>query len=114
MAIAYSQLFAPNVVDNAAAETLFTVPATPTNSILRNGRVRFANTTALAATIKCWAVPSGGSAADSNVCLPTLSLLANSYVDLDIPVIAAGGTIQAQAGTASSITATAIDGFIQS
>jgi hypothetical protein len=35
-------------------------------------------------------------------------------MDLDIPVIAAGGTFRAQAGTATSITAVCIDGFVQS
>ena len=112
--ITFSQLFAPNQVDNAAVETLYTVPATPSNTILRNGRVRFANTTSGAVTIKGWAVPSAGSPTDSNVFLPTKSIPANDYIDVDVPVIAAGGMIQAQAGAATSITATAIDGFLQS
>lgn len=114
MTIVFSQLFAPNQVDNAAAETLYTVPATPTNSILRNGRVRFSNPTAGAVTIKAWAVPSAGSATDTNCILPTVSIAANGFLDVDIPVIAAGGTIQAQAGAATSISATCLDGFVQS
>lgn len=114
MAITFSQLFAPQQVDNAAADTLYAVPATPAQNILRNGRVRFANTTGGAVTIKAWAVPSGGAVGDDNVCLPTVSIGANSYLDLDVPVLAAGGTLQAQAGAASSITASCLDGFVQS
>jgi hypothetical protein len=114
MTIAYSQLFAPNQVNNAAVETLYNVPSSPTTSILRNARVRFSNTTGGAVTIKAWAVPSAGTAGDDNVFLPTTSINANSYLDIDVPVIAAGGMIQAQAGAATSITATALDGFVQS
>lgn len=114
MAITFSQLFAPNQVNDAAVETLYTVPTTPAGSIVRNMRVRFSNTTALACTIEAWAVPQSGSASDSNCCLPETSMAANTFMDLDVPVIASGGTFRAQAGTASSITAVCLDGFVQS
>lgn len=114
MALSFYQLFAAKLVNNAAADTLFTVPATPTASILRNGRVRFNNVTAGAVTIKAWAVPAAGAAADANVILPTVSIAANSYIDLDVSTMAAGAFLQAQAGAASSINAHHIDGFIQS
>src|SRR3990167_3276470 len=114
MALSFIPLFAAKLVNNAAVDTLFTVGASPTTNVLRNGRVRFANVTAGAVTIKAWAVPAAGAAADANVCLPTLSIAANSYIDLDLPYVVAGGFVQAQAGAASSITALQIDGFIQS
>jgi hypothetical protein len=114
MALSFYQLFAAKLVNNAAADTLFTVPASPAASILRNGRVRFANVTAGAVTIKAWGVPSAGAAADANVILPTTSIAANSFLDLDVPILNAGAFMQAQAGSASSITATHVDGFIQS
>lgn len=114
MPIAFTQLFAAKQVNNAAVDTLFTVPSSPSSSLARNVRVRFANTTAVAATIKAWAVPPAGAAADANVCLPVVSVAANSYVDVDIPVMVAGAFLQGQAGTAASITATCLDGFIQS
>lgn len=110
MTITFSQLFAPNQVNNASAETLYTVPATPTTSILRNCRVRFANTTGAAVTITAWA----GTAVDGNCFLPVTSIAAYDYLDTDVPVIDAGGTLRAQAGAATSITATCLDGFIQS
>jgi hypothetical protein len=113
MTIQFIQLFDPNVV-NSTTETLYTVPSTPTSTILRNARVRFANTTAGAVSITAWAVPSGGSAADATCCLPVVSIAAYGYIDVDVPVIAAGGTIRAQAGAATSITATSLDGFLQS
>lgn len=114
MALNYSKLFEPNMVDNAAEETLYTVPATPSTSLLRNGRVRFSNITAGAVTIKAWAVPVSGTASDTNCCLPTVSVNANSYIDVDLPLMKAGDFVQAQAGAASSITSALIDGFLQS
>ena len=114
MALTYSKLFEPNLVDNAAAETLYTVPATPSTSLLRNARVRFSNVTAGAVTIKAWAVPVSGSATDTNVILPTYSVAANSFLDVDVPLLKAGDFLQAQAGAASSINAQLIDGFLQS
>lgn len=114
MALNFSKLFTPKQVNNAAADTLFTVPSSPSNTVLRNGRVRFVNTTGAFVTIKAWAVPNGGAAADSNVCLPTTSISVNGYVDLDLPMLSAGDFVQAQAGAATSITAQFIDGFLQS
>lgn len=114
MSLLFGKLFASKQVNNAAVDTLLTVPATPSSSILRNARIRFANTTAIAATIKAWGVPVAGAAADGNVFLPTVSIAPNSFIDVDVPTLSAGDFVQAQAGTASAITASLIDGFIQS
>ena len=114
MAISFLQLFAAKQVNNAAVDTLFTVGASPTTNLARNVRVRFCNTTAGPVTIKAWVVPPAGAAADANVCLPTKSILANDFLDLDVPVMVAGAFMQAQAGAAASITAEMLDGFIQS
>lgn len=114
MALSFSKLFAPKQVNNAAPDTLYTVPSTPGSTVLRNARLRFVNTTAAFVTIKAWAVPSGGAAADSNVMLPATSIGANGYVDVDVPMLGAGDFIQGQAGAAASVTAHGLDGFLQS
>ncbi len=113
MALSFVPLFDPKQVNNAAVDTLFTVSGSSANNIARNVRVRFANTTAAPATIKAWAIPSGETAVDENVCLPTVSINANDYIDVDIPVLQSLGFVQAQAGTATSITASFLDGFVQ-
>lgn len=112
MAIDILHLFNPNQVDNAAAETLYTVPSTPTSIRLIGMRVRFCNTTAGAVTISVWAVPSGGSAADTNASLKGYSIAANDYIDVDIPTMEAGDFLQAQAGAATSITASCLAGAL--
>jgi hypothetical protein len=114
MALSFAQLFASKQVNNAAADTLFTLPVAPSNVILRNGRLRFVNTTAVFVTIKAWNVPSGGAAADSNVFLPLTSIGPNSEIEADVPIMSAGGFVQAQAGAAASITVHQLEGFTQS
>ena len=114
MATTIVQLFNPNQVNNAAVETLYTVPSTPTTTVLRNARVRFTNTTGGAVTISAHAVPSGGTAADDNAFLKTYSIAANDYIDIDVPEMAAGGILQAQAGAATSITAFSLGGVLYS
>ncbi len=113
MALSFSQLFALLQVGNTPT-TLLTVAATPTSNLLRNGRIRFSNTTAGAVTITAWCVPSAGAAGDSNVFCPVKSIPANDYIDVDVPQAKAGDIIRAQAGAATSITAAPLDGFIQS
>lgn len=110
MTISRSRLFAPEIIDNAAADELFTVPSTPATLLLINGRLRFINYSAAAVTIKAWAVPSGGSEGDDNIMLDTTSIAAHGFLDVDIPQLAAGGKVSAQAGAATSITAQPLDG----
>lgn len=104
------ELFTPEDVDNVSPDILISVPTTPNDSLLINARVRFTNHTGVAVTITGWAVPNGGSAGNTNICLPQTSIGPNSYLDVDVPQIDAGGTFEAQSGAANSITATALDG----
>lgn len=112
MAITYVKLFDSNHVDNASVETLYTVPSTPSTTLLRNGRVRFTNVTAGSVMLDVYAVASGGSPTIANALLYQYALPAYSALDIDIPVLGASGSIRAQAGAASSITAHAIDGVL--
>jgi len=109
MALSITRLFAP-VALGAAAATLFTNPASPISSVLRNGRVRFTNTTAGPVTVTAYAVPLAGTAAASNCFMNAESIAANSHLDIDVPMLAAGDFVQALASAAASITATALDG----
>ena len=107
--LTFKQLFAPTQL-SAGANTLYTCP---TATLARNLRVRFANTTSGAVSIQAWAVPSAGTAGDSNSCLPTKSIGAYSYIDVDIPLLTSSDYLVATPGAATSITATCIDGFEQ-
>ena len=97
--------FDPNQVDNSAAETLFTASAV-TGSVTR-GRAKFANTTGGAVAISVWAVPSGGTAGDTNAIAVSKQVAANDYIEIDYE-LGASGFLQAQAGAATSITASSV------
>ena len=111
MAIAYAK-FSPPTVLNIVALTLYTVPVQPASNLFRGGRVRFVNTTMAATSVTAFAVPVGGSAVAGNMFLSGATVPANSYLDVDVPIMSAGDFIQAQAGTAATITAHAVFGGV--
>lgn len=111
MAISIIQLFAPTVLTTAAA-TLFTCPVSPTTNILRNGRMRFLNTTAGAITVTAYAVPAAGTAGVGNAFLSAQSIAGGAFFDSDIPVLKAGDFLQALASANTSITVTELDGVL--
>lgn len=113
MALTFSQLFAPQQLSGAAA-TIFTVPATPSSTLLRNGRVRLTNTDTVAHAVTMYAVANGGSASAANEILPAVSVSPNYYLDVDLPQMKAGDFLQAFADTANKITIAAMDGVYQS
>ena len=113
MAISFLKLFNPGQLANASA-LIYTVPATPTTSLLRNGRVRLTNTTAGAIAATLYAVPAAGAAAATNNFLPAVSIPANDFLDVDLPQMAAGDALYGFASSATSISIAAMDGVLQS
>ena len=109
MTISYSNFFPPTVLGVAAA-TLANVPAAPLATLLRGGRIRLANTTALPVTATLYAVPAAGTASAGNAFLSGKSIAANDVLDVDVPIMPAGSSIQGLAGTAASITAHMLSG----
>lgn len=109
MTISYSKFFAPAQLA-VAAGTLLTVPAAPTTMLLRGGRIRLVNTSASPASATLYAVPSGGAAAAGNAFLSGKTINANDYLDIDVPIMAAGDFLQGLASAAASITAHMIAG----
>lgn len=111
MAIAYAKFFQPTLLTTSLA-TIYTVPATPAGNLLRNARIRLTNFTTSAATARVHAIPSAGSASTTNAFFYDITVPADDYVDVDVPIMAAGDFIQALAGTASAINIQAIAGGI--
>lgn len=113
MAISFQKLFQP-VQLGTSASTIFTNSASPATSFLRNGRLLLANTSASAASVTLYAVPSGGSASSTNQFLPAVSISPYSQLQVDIPELAAGDFIQGLASTGAVISVHAMDGVIYS
>lgn len=111
MAITIGTLFAPAQLA-AAVATIYTVPANPATSVLSRGRVRFTNTDTVARAITAYGVPSAGTAGATNIFMNAESLAANAHVDVDVPILGAGGTIQAFADVANKVTISALDGVL--
>lgn len=111
MAVTVSTLFVPAQLA-AAVAVIYTVPTNPTTNVLSRGRVRFSNTDNAAHTITAYAVPPSGTASASNEFMPGESLAGNSHIDIDVPLLGSGGTIQAFADTANKVTILALDGIL--
>lgn len=113
MTIVYNKLFGPTLLITSAA-IIYTVPASPTTSLLRNGRVQLTNTSSAAVAATMYAVPSAGTPTVTNEILPVVSIGPNQTLPVDLPQMSAGDTVQALAGTAGAINIQALDGVIQS
>lgn len=105
------QLFAPTVLTTSAA-TLYAIGSTPSTVVLRNGRIRFTNTTAGPVSVTAYAIQSAGTAGAGNAFLNGETIAPNSHLDSDIPMLGAGGFVQALASANTSVTATALDGVV--
>lgn len=111
MALTFIKLFEP-VELTASLATYFTVAAVPTTNLLRNARIRLTNTTGAAVTVDVHCVPAAGTAGNSNAIAKVVSIGANAYLDIDLPVMKAGDFLRALASSATAITMHAIDGVI--
>jgi len=109
MAISYAKFFQPTLLTTSLV-TIYTVPSVPPSTLLRNARVRLTNFTTLATTARVHAVPSAGSASTTNAFFYDVTVPADDYIDVDLPILAAGDFIQALAGTATSVNIQVISG----
>lgn len=111
MAVQITPLFAPTQL-TAAAATIYTLPVSPSTLALARGRVRFTNTDTAARAVTAYAITVGGTASAANEFLPATSIAPNTYLDVDLPVLAPGGFIQAFADVTLKVTMFCIDGVL--
>ena len=114
MASTFQKLFQPALLSTSAASPIFTVPTTPTTSLLRNGRVQVTNFSTTAAAVTLYAVPVSGSPTTTNVFINAISIAPNGSIAFDVPQLGAGDTLNGLSGTASAMNIQAVDGIIQS
>lgn len=111
MAVKITQLFAPTLLTGSAV-TIYTVPASPVGIVLVRGRVRFTNQDTGLHTVTAYAIQAGGTASAANCFANAVSIAPGTYLDMDIPVLAAGGFIQALTDTASDVSIQSMDGVL--
>lgn len=111
MAISYQKFFQPQTL-GAVASVVYTVPTSPTSNLFRGGRVRLTNTTNAPKTARLHAVPAAGAVADLNAFFFDQTIPAFGYVDVDVPIMAAGDTIQALASVSPGVGIQAMTGGV--
>jgi hypothetical protein len=112
MAITYLLFFEPQAVPNTDL-SLYTVPTSPPQTILKSFRVRLANTTAAAASATINMVKPSGSVVTGNSGFNAVSVAPNDYLDVDIPDMTAGYTLHITSGTNNALTVSQLDGFLK-
>lgn len=98
MTVTTMQLFEPLALTTTTA-IIYTVPTTPAGILLSGSRVRFVNTTGGALTVTAYAVPFMGTAGVGNEFVSGQSIAANSFLDVDVPVMQAQETLRAKASS---------------
>lgn len=109
MTVQAIQMFAPTTLGTTAA-ALYTVPSYVT--ILARGRIRFTNPSASSIQVTVYGVPPSGTAGAGNVFCSATTILPGQNLDVDVPVLVAGGTIQALASAANAVVAHSLDGIV--
>lgn len=111
MAINYQKFFEPRTLILTAA-VVYTVPLTPVSNLFRGGRVRLTNSTNAPKTARLHAVPASGAVADVNAFFFDQTVPAFGYVDVDVPIMAAGDTLQGLASVTPGISIQAMTGGV--
>lgn len=104
--ITLKKLFEPTILTTSAATifTLNTASGAGTTTILENLVLRVVNYTAGSITVSGYAVASGDTASDADYFCKDLSIAANDYSLVTVPVMAYNGFIQMLASAGTSIT----------
>jgi len=113
MTTSFTPIFEPQVLGTLVA-TIGSVPSAPTSTILVGGRVRFANTDSAPHAVTLYAVPPAAAPGVGNAQMNAETIGANSHKDVDIPLLPAGGSIQALADAAGLVTISQIAGALVS
>lgn len=111
MSINYQKFFAPTTLTTSAV-VIYTVSASPSSNLFRGGRVRLTNSTSAPKTARLHAVPASGAVADVNAFFFDQTVPAFGYVDVDVPILAAGDTIQALASATPGVGIQAMTGGV--
>lgn len=104
--VSLKKLFQPTILTTSAA-TIFTLNAAAgagTTTIIENLVLRVMNYTAGSITVTGYAVASGDTASDAEYFCKDMSIAANDYSLVTVPVMDYNGFIQMMASANTSIT----------
>lgn len=111
MTLSITQLFAPTQLSTVATP-IYVVPTTNPNTVLKGGAVRFTNVSTGSRKITAYACQAGTTPQPGNIFLNQETLNANAHVDILLPVLAAGGQLEAFTDQAMSVNIFQLDGVL--
>ncbi len=111
MALTNKVLWNPFLLPNASA-VFFTMP-TDATAVMKNGRLRLSNTSGAPATVTLNCDAAGNATGTGNQFVPTVSMAANSTMDVDIPTMGPGWTLRGVSSVAGAISCVETGGTIQ-
>jgi hypothetical protein len=111
MTINYQKFFPPTVLTLDVA-TIYAVPTSPVSNLWRGARVRLTNTTNSPKTARLYAVPAADSASNGNAFFFDSTVPAFGTIDIDVPILAAGDSLQGNASATPGVNIQAITGGV--
>ena len=104
MALIVRQLFAPQVAPTGTPGVIFTVPADASTFVLKNGRIRLTNIDPNPSIVSMYAAASAAPSNGTTMFFPNVTIGGLSFVDVDLPTMAAGDTLRVICNRANTVT----------
>ena len=104
-----TKLFDP-VYLSTAPVTIYTLTTSPSSIVITDGIVKFSNDTASVVSVTAYAVAAGGHVSTTPAFLSTVTVSPNSFMDVRIPVLSAGGSLVASASTTTAASISQVAG----
>lgn len=104
-------LFEPAALGNTVS-TYYTVASSPASLTLYAARVRFTNTAAATRTVTLYAVPNAGTAGTANTVVSAKAIASHDFLDVDVPMMGPGDSIQALADTGAVVVISCLAGIV--
>lgn len=111
--VTYQRFFTPQMLSTTAVN-IYQLAQTPTTLISRGWRIRLTNITASPASVTLYNVPLGSSPQTQNEIINAGPVPANSYIDIDIPIMGSGDALWAQASVTSALVLHLLNGILYS
>lgn len=110
MTVSIVKLF-PTAVLSTTAETLFTMPANPASSVLKNGRLCVTNNDTAARTVSLY---TAAAATAASCFVAARSLQAGETAYIDVPTLGVGDLIVGKASAGAVVTVHEAGGVLYS
>lgn len=109
--VIYQRFFSPQMLSTVPA-LIYQLSASPTSLISRGWRVRLSNVSNASTSVTLYNVPNGASPQLQNEIVNAGPVPANSYVDIDIPIMGPGDALWASSGINAALVLHLLNGIL--